>query len=356
MRNRRLPQPVSQSRAQSRRRLLMAGASAALLPLVQPLRAQNTVALPYPQRPEVREFIDELVQRHGLDRGFVERAFAQARYSPQAERLTTPSTQPAAARNWIDYRTRNVDELRVREGVQFMRDLRPALARATERFGVPADIVAGIIGIETVFGRNTGSFRTIDVLLTLSFDYTRRAAMYREELAHFLLLCQQQGTDPLAPRGSFAGAVGLPQFMPGSIRRWAVDFDGDGRIDLSRSREDAVGSVASFLASHGWQRDLPVQLRARATADAAAALGSGIDALARWQDAAALGVSIDGSLDPDTRVLLLDLPFRSASGDTGVEYRIGTVNMQALLHYNRSYFYGAAVADLAGAIRLRASA
>lgn len=356
MRNRRLPQQVSPSRSPSRRRLLLAGASAALLPFVPPLRAQSSVALPYPQRPEVREFIDELVQRHGLDRGFVERAFAQARYSPQAERLTTPSTQPAAARNWTDYRTRNVDELRVREGVQFMRDLRPALARATERFGVPADIVAGIIGIETVFGRNTGSFRTIDVLLTLSFDYTRRAAMYREELAHFLLLCQQQGTDPLAPRGSFAGAVGLPQFMPGSIRRWAVDFDGDGRIDLSRSREDAVGSVASFLAAHGWQRDLPVQLRARASADAAAALGGGIEALARWQDAAALGISIDGSLDPDTRVLLLDLPFRSPSGEAGVEYRVGTVNMQALLHYNRSYFYGAAVADLAGAIRLRASA
>ena len=130
------------------------------------------------------------------------------------------------------------------------------------------------------------------MLLTLSFDYTRRAAMYREELAHFLLLCQQQGTDPLTPRGSFAGAVGLPQFMPGSIRRWAVDFDGDGRIDLGRSREDAVGSVASFLAAHGWQRGLPIQFRARASADAAAALGGGIEALTRWRDASALGISI----------------------------------------------------------------
>ena len=347
---------ISPACVRARRRLLMAGVGAALAIGAPVLRAQGVAALPYPQRPKVREFIDELVQRHGLDREFVERTFAQARYSPQAERLTTPSAQPAAARNWIDYRTRNVDELRVRDGAQFVRDLRPVLARATERFGVPPEIVAGIIGIETVFGRNTGSFRTIDVLLTLSFDYTRRAAMYREELAHFLLLCQQQGTDPLLARGSFAGAVGLPQFMPGSIRRWAVDFDGDGRIDLSRSREDAVGSVASFLAAHGWQRDLPVQLRARASADAAASLGGGIEALARWRDAAAVGIAIDGSLDPDTRVLLLDLPFRSPSGEAGVEYRVGTVNMQALLHYNRSYFYGAAVADLAGAIRLRASA
>jgi len=351
-----MPPVISAPRNQARRRLLLTAGCTALGLGAPQLRAQGAAAPPYPQRPEVREFIDDLVQRHGLDREFVERAFAQARYSPQAERLTTPSTQPAAARNWLDYRTRNVDELRVRDGAQFMRDLRPALVRATERFGVPAEIVAGIIGIETVFGRNTGSFRTIDVLLTLSFDYTRRAAMYREELAHFLLLCQQQGTDPLLPRGSFAGAVGLPQFMPGSIRRWAVDFDGDGRIDLSRSREDAVGSVASFLAAHGWQRDLPVQWRARASTDAAAALGGGIEALSRWRDAAALGISIDAKLDPDTRVLLLDLPFRTASGEAGVEYRVGTVNMQALLHYNRSYFYGAAVADLAVAIRLRASA
>lgn len=350
------PPVIGTPASQARRRLLRAAGGAALALTAPVLRAQGTATPPYPQRPEVREFIDELVQRHGLNREFVERTFAQARYSPQAERLTTPGAQPTAARNWIDYRARNVDELRIRDGAQFMRDLRPALARASTMFGVLPEVVAGIIGIETVFGRNTGSFRTIDVLLTLSFDYTRRAAMYREELAHFLLLCQQQGSDPLALRGSFAGAVGLPQFMPGSIRRWAIDFDGDGRIDLSRSREDAVGSVANFLAAHGWQRDLPVQVRARASAEAAAAVGGGIEALARWHDVAALGVSIDGHLDPDTRVLLLDLPFRSPSGDPAVEYRIGTVNMQALLHYNRSYFYGAAVADLADAIRLRASA
>lgn len=324
-------------------------------------RGQATVegpptAQPYHLRDDVQAFVDDVVQVYGIDRAWVEQAFAQARYSAQAERLTTPSLAPPAARNWIDYRARNVDERRIREGAQFLRDSRAALTRARLQFGVPEEVIVGIIGVETVFGRNTGSFRTLDVLLTLSFDYTRRASLYREELAQFLLLCHEQGLDPLMPRGSFAGALGLPQFMPGSIRRWAVDFDGDGRVDLQHSREDAIGSVANFLAAHGWQRNLPVQMRAQAETAISDLVGRGITALYAWRDLAALGVSIDGQLDPDTRVLLLDLPYRTADGHEGIEYRLGTANMQALLHYNRSYFYGVAVSDLARAIRLRATA
>jgi membrane-bound lytic murein transglycosylase B len=322
----------------------------------QTVNGETSGSLAYLERDEVQAYIDELVRTHGIDRGWIEAAFEQARYSAQAEKLTTPSLTPAAARNWLDYRARNVDERRIRDGTQFLRDERRALARAAERWGVPEEIIVGIIGVETVFGRNTGSFRTLDVLLTLSFDYTRRAPMYREELAQFLLLCREQGLDPVAPRGSFAGAIGLPQFMPGSIRRWAVDFDGDGRVDLAASRADAIGSVANFLAAHGWQRDLPVQFRARADRDIADTLGRGITALQAWRDVAALGVTIDGDLDPEARVLLLDLPYRRPGGEEGVEYRVGTVNLQALLHYNRSYFYAVAVADLARAVRLRATA
>ncbi len=342
----------------NRRTLLLALAA---LAGTRPLAAQNVngetaASLPYPQRAEVQAFIDELVRAHPIDRGWIEAAFEQARYSAQAERLTTPSLTPPAARNWLFYRERNVDERRIRDGAQFLRDERGTLARATERWGVPEEIIVGIIGVETMFGRVTGSFRTLDVLLTLSFDYTRRAPLYREELTQFLLLCHEQGIDPLSLRGSFAGALGLPQFMPGSIRKWAVDFDGDGRVDLAASRIDAIGSVANFLVEHGWQRDLPVQFRARADREIADTLGRGITALHTWRDVAALGVTIDGTLDPDTRVILLDLPFRRANGDEGVEYRIGTANLQALLHYNRSYFYAAAVADLARAVRLRATA
>jgi membrane-bound lytic murein transglycosylase B len=144
--------------------------------------------------------------------------------------------------------------------------------------------------------------------------------------------------------------------MPGSIRRWAVDFDGDGRVDLGASRTDSIGSVANFLAEHGWRRDLPLQFRARAEREIFDTLGRGIVALHAWRDVAALGVRIDGELEPETRVLLIDLPWRRASGEEGVDYRLGTVNLQALLHYNRSYFYAAAVADLALAVSLRATA
>ncbi len=342
-----------------RRSLLLAAAAVAALgaPRVRAQAVEEPLtAQPYHLRDDVQAFIDDVVRVYGIDRTWVEQAFAQARYSAQAERLTTPSLVPPAARNWIDYRARNVDERRIRDGAQFLRDSRATLTRARAQFGVPEEVIVAIIGVETVFGRNTGSFRTLDVLLTLTFDYTRRAALYREELAQFLLLCHEQGIDPLSLRGSFAGALGLPQFMPGSIRRWAVDFDNDGRVDLLRSRDDAIGSVANFLTAHGWQRDLPVQFRAQADATISDLLGGGITALYPWRDLAALGVTIDGLLDPDTRALLLDLPYRSAAGEQGIEFRVGTVNMQALLHYNRSYFYGVAVSDLARAIRLRATA
>jgi membrane-bound lytic murein transglycosylase B len=345
-----------------RRRLLLATAAIALAP---PARSQGAadalnaaptrapLSVPYPQREDVRAFIDEVVDATGLERGWIERVLAQGRYSEPAERLTTPSLAPPSARDWRDYRARNVDERRVRDGGAFLRQHRNTLARVHERFGVPEHVVVSIIGIETVFGRVMGNFRTLDVLLTLSFDYTRRAALYREELTQFLLLCREMNLDPLTVRGSFAGALGMPQFMPSSIRKFAVDFDGKGRVDLVNSPQDAMGSVGSFLAAHGWERGLPVQFAAQADAGVVELLGRGIRAQYRWQDVAALGVKIRGELDPETRVLLLDLPLIMPSGAEAVEYRIGTVNMSALLHYNRSYFYGSAVADLAETILAR---
>lgn len=316
----------------------------------------RTQGLSYPLRGDVQEYIDAIVAAYGLERDWVERAIAQGRYSEAAERLTTPANAPPSARDWAEYRARNIDERRVRDGLAFLRRYSAALARAAGRYGVPESIVVAIIGIESAFGRVMGNLRTLDVLLTLAFDYTRRAPLYREELAQFLLLCRERGIDPTAPRGSYAGAIGLPQFMPGSVRRYAVDFDGDGRIDLVASREDAIGSVANFLAAHGWQRELAVLFPAQADASVVEVLGRGIAASYRWRDVAALGVTIDGTLPGDTRVLLLDLPYLTRDGVKAVEYRIGTVNASALLHYNRSFFYATAVAELAQAVDARAAA
>lgn len=315
------------------------------------VRAQPA-ARGYLARDDVQEFIDAMAAGYGLEPGWLRAILNQARYSETAERLTTPGMLPPSSRNWVEYRARAVEARRVREGLAFWREHRETLARATAEFGVPEEIVVAIIGIETLFGRLTGRYRTLDVLMTLSFDYTRRAAYYRSELAQFLLLCREQRLDPLALRGSFAGALGLPQFMPSSARSKAIDFDGDGRIDLT-SPGDAIGSVARFLALHDWHRETPVAFTARADAATFAALDSGIQARHRWEDVQARGVTIDGSLEPATAVLLADLPFVTAAGEEGTEFRVGTVNFAALLNYNRSYFYAAAVTELAQVLRAR---
>ncbi|HKO66680.1 MAG TPA: lytic murein transglycosylase B [Burkholderiaceae bacterium] len=310
--------------------------------------AMSETRPPYVQRAEVQQYIDELALQHGFEPRHVERWLSQARYSPAVERYMQPP-MAFGQRNWLDYRARYLDEARVQAGAAFVRNHRAAMERAQREFGVPAEIIAAIIGVETHYGRITGNFRTLDVLVTLSFDYLRRAEYYRQELTEFFLLMREQKTDPLTIKGSFAGALGLPQFMPGSIRRHAVDFDGDGRVDLANSAADAIGSVASFLAAHGWQRDKPIVFEALADESIVDALGRGINATVTWSDALAAGVRSDLPLALDEQVLLIDLPINNG-GEVERLYRIGTVNFSALLHYNRSYFYASAVVDLSRAI------
>jgi membrane-bound lytic murein transglycosylase B len=304
---------------------------------------------PYSKRAEVQHFIERLVDEQSLPRPWLEQVLDSGRYSARVEKLMTPSVTPPP-RDWARYRARALDAARLRDAFAYRQAHRETLARATGEFGVPAEIVVSIIGIETMFGRVTGTFRTLDALLTLAFDYPRRAVYYREELAHFLVLGHDGRIDVLNQTGSFAGAIGLPQFMPGSIRRYALDYDGDERIDLSRSPADAIGSVANYLHQQGWQRELPVIFNATTDASIAERLGHGISAVQTWAEVAELGVRIDGYLPPDTRVLLLDLPFVRNDGSTGVEYRLGTANLATILHYNRSYFYAAAVAEFADAL------
>jgi len=328
----------------SRRRWLAALAAVAVVPV------SAATGTPYLQRAEVVRFIDEFIAQHAFDRAPVERWIAAARYSPAVERYMQP---PIAfgQRNWLEYRARYLDEARVQAGAAFVREHQAAMQRAQQMFGVPSEIIAGIIGVETYFGRITGNFRTLDALVTLSFDYLRRAEYYRQELGEFFLLAREQKSDPLAIKGSFAGAIGLPQFMPGSIRRHAVDFDGDGRIDLRGSAVDAIGSVASYLAAHGWQRDLPILFDAMTDEATVDALGRGIEAATTWSSASAAGVEGDIALPLDTQVLVIDLPYLNGA-EVERLYRVGTVNFSALLHYNRSYFYASAVVDLARAIAL----
>jgi membrane-bound lytic murein transglycosylase B len=305
---------------------------------------------PYLARADVQQFIDDLVTTYGFERSSVERWMNGARYSSDVERLMQPPT-PFGQRNWLEYRERYVEPARIARGVAFWQDNSAALKRAEEQFGVPAEIIVSIIGIETYFGRITGNFRTLDVFSTLAFDYLRRAEFYRAEFVEFLLLARDQNADPASYRGSFAGAIGLPQFLPGSIRRWAVDFDGDGRIDLLDSPADAIGSVASFLVGHGWQRGRPIAFEVAADESILEALDGGIEPNTTWGEALVAGVKGDLPLPLDTPVILIDLPLVAADGQPARAYRIGTSNFSAILKYNRSYFYATAVTEYASALR-----
>ncbi len=196
----------------------------------------------------------------GLPRADVERWLAAARYQPRiVAAMDRPLLEPP---KWYQYIPSFIAADRVESGLRFWRENAALLARAEETYGVPAEIIVAIIGIETYYGRNVGSYRVIDALATLAFDYPRRAPFFRGELKEYLLLAHDQGISPLVPKGSFAGAMGMPQFMPGSYRRFAIDFDSDGHTDLWRSHADVIGSVANYFVRHDWQPGQPVLLPA----------------------------------------------------------------------------------------------
>ncbi len=311
-----------------------------------PAAAANTGS--YADRADVREFIDQLVDRHGFDRGKLERIFREVRRQPSVLRLMAPA--PAGfKRSWEAYRTRFLDPLRIEGGVAFWRGNEAALQRASSVYGVPPEVIVAIIGVETIYGRVTGEFRVVDALATLAFDYPRRADFFREELEQFLLLTRENASDVFAVRGSFAGAIGLPQFMPGSIRRYAIDFDSDGRIDLRSNPADAIGSVARFLSEHGWVPGAPVYFATRIedTARLGPLIEAGIEPQFRSEQLAEFGVSALGAAPDDPPLALIDLP----NGDAPTTYLLGANNFYVITRYNRSSFYAMAVIELADALR-----
>ncbi len=304
----------------------------------------------YANRPEVRAFVTEMVERHGFIESELLQAFAHVRHNDQAVRLMTPAPT-TAKRSWQAYRSRFLDTLRIREGLRFWREHEKWLDRAAARYGVPPEIIVAIIGVETIYGRRTGEHRVLDVLATLAFDYPRRADYFRSELGEFLLFSREANLDVFAARGSFAGAIGLPQFMPGSIRRFAIDFDEDGRVDLQSSAADAIGSVANFLAEHGWRAGEPV--RFEMLFDSEGQLVPLIEAGIRPQftidELAGYGVSSAEPVSFEMPLALIDLP----NGDDSTSYYLGAPNFFTITRYNRSSFYAMAVYELARTLAAR---
>jgi membrane-bound lytic murein transglycosylase B len=304
----------------------------------------------------VREFIDEMVAKHGIERAELELLMRQVRFAETAVRLVKPAP-PGKPKNWQAYSERFIEPIRINAGVRFWNENAAALARAEATYGVPAEIIAGIIGVETVYGRDTGRFRVIDTLTTLAFAYPEapnqaaRSVFFRSELENALLLARHEKVDPFSLLGSFAGAVGLPQFMPGNILKYGIDFDGDGHVDLRGSTSDAIGSVANFLIEHGWNpRDIdPAVIRAEVAPHRAweSLLGRGLAATLTPAELQAAGVTAATPLAADRQYGLVDLQ----NGAEPTEYWVVNDNFFAITKYNRSYFYAMSVIDLGRAVR-----
>ena len=309
--------------------------------------ATTAAAGDFAERDDVRLFVAEMAGRHGFDSDALLAVFGQVRPLPAVIKAIMPPADPAI-RSWRTYRGRFVEPKRTAAGLRFWREHRTALARAGARYGVPEEIVVAIIGIETIYGRNTGRFGTLAALATLAFDYPPRAELFRRELEALLLLAREQGRDPLSYRSSYAGALGLPQFLPSSLRQWAVDFDGSGGIDLAGSPADAIGSVANFLREHGWQPGEPVAARVEVDGNPQALLDEGIRPVRLPAAMAALGVapaSLTAAVEQPAALIDLVTP------DAPTEYWLGYQNFFVITRYNRSSFYAMAVYQLAAALR-----
>jgi len=302
-----------------------------------------------PIRPQVEAFITEMAGKHAMGRAELRALLQQARL--QRDILRAMSTQ-STARPWRQYRPLYVNPQRVAGGTKFWAAHAALLARAEREFGVPAELIVATIGVETVYGSYMGTHRVLDALTTLAFDFPRRAEFFRGELEQFLLMTREESLDPLAPLGSYAGAMGIPQFMPTSFRKWAVDGDGDGVRDLWKDWADVFASVGNYLKVHGWEPGAPIMVPADATGADLAGVEFGRIGLAETVGSLrARGVKFDTPLPDATPATLVAL----AVG-FGTEYRVGFANFHAITRYNRSHMYASAVNDLAQAIGVAVAA
>ncbi len=307
----------------------------------------------YGRRDDVMRFGADLAERRGLDAAEVQAALQQARFMPSVARFIMPA--PAGtAKNWAAYRARFVEPVRIRAGAAFWRANEKWLKLAEQLYGVPPEIVVGIVGVETIYGAQMGNFRVIDALATLAFDFPTgrkdRSPFFRDELEQFFVLCKSEGLDPLQPKGSFAGAMGMPQFMPSSFNKYAVDLDGDGHVDLRGNAADVIGSVAHYLAEFGWQRGQPTRFDVAAPVDAAdraALLGPDILPSFGAQEFVQRGAKLaDAALGHEGKLALVELQ----NGDAAPSYVAGTQNFYAVTRYNWSSYYAMAVIDLGEAV------
>jgi membrane-bound lytic murein transglycosylase B len=290
--------------------------------------------------PGIPDFIDEMVAKHQFDRAELTVLFERANHRPQIiEAISRPST----IKPWLEYRAVFVNKNRIKPGLVFWNKYQIALGRAEKKYGVPQEIIVALIGVETIYGENAGNFRIIDALTTLAFDYPRRASFFRDELENYLLLAREQQFDLLGVRGSYAGAMGIPQFMPSSYRKYAVDFNGNHKTDLLNEPTDAIGSVGNYLQGYGWVKGGLVAVRATVMEEVCVGATNSPRSMAEWREA---GVMAEMKISPDTPARLLDFTLQD-----GKEFWLGFNNFDVITRYNNSDFYAMSVFQLAEALK-----
>ena len=289
--------------------------------------------------PGIPEFIDEMVAKHQFKRDELEMLFARAQHRPA---IIEAINRPATIKPWVEYRAAFVNQKRITLGLAYWNKYHETLHRASQQYGVPEEIIVAIIGVETIYGQNAGNFRAIDALTTLAFDYPRRAEFFRSELENYLLLARDQEFNLLAIRSSYAGALGIPQFMPSSYRKYAVDFNGNHTIDLLHEDRDAIGSVANYMKEYGWLAGEPVAVLAK-IGDTCAGDIQTPRSLTDW---ASTGIAPTRNLTYDKPVRLMD--FTVADGK---EFWLALHNFDVITKYNNSDFYAMSVLQLAEAIK-----
>ena len=311
----------------------------------------------YGESAQAMAFADDLAARRGLDAAWVRQQIGAARRQPSVIRFSLPAPR-ASFKNWAAYRARFIEPVRVRAGQRFWENHRETLERAEREFGVPASLIVGVIGVETIYGQHTGNFRVIDALTTLAFDFPAshpradaRTEFFRSELEQFLSLTHRTGMDPQSVRGSYAGAMGWPQFMPSSWTRYAIDFDGDSRVDLFNSPVDVIGSVANYFKAFGWQTGQPTHYPVRFnpdTLDREGLLAPDILPSFSVEGFTARGAVLDGDGMRHTgKLALIELQNGDpANGGSAPTYVAGTDNFYVITRYNWSSYYAMAVIEL----------
>jgi len=295
-------------------------------------------------RDDVQTFLKQMNQAHGFSEEQLKHWFKQVKIS---DAILKAISRPAEKLSWYQYRPIFLKSKRIKQGTKFWKRHAKALARAEKEFGVPAEIIVAIIGVETFYGRNTGHYRVLDSLATLAFDYPKRSRFFKTELEQYLLLTREQNVDPLALQGSYAGAMGIPQFISSSYRNYAVDFDGDGRIDIWNNPVDAIGSVANYFKRHGWKPGKTIAVNLTAVDDKyKVMINEKLEPEVPYTELVKAGVSSEIKIPDDEKVKLIELEL-----EDGVELWAGLHNFYVITRYNHSTLYAMAVYQLSSRIK-----